>query len=232
MRSSILIATISSVLVTVAAACAQDATKPDGLKALDNFVGAWSTEVTDKPAKWLPDGGKRSFKESTMRTLKDRFIVGKEVHQPSGEKTLWLMTYDSKSNSYPFWIFNNKGLYGGEWRSTWDEPKKTLTGKAIDMPQGWTSGGKNHFPDKNTCLASYWMKDETGTLLFSADAKKARQPDRDGEKVLAEWSKIEKSAAPLPPELKVLERLAGSWDVAGLARQPHGRRTKCEPRVR
>jgi hypothetical protein len=115
-------------------------------------------------------------------------------------------------------MFDNKGIYGGEWSSTWDEATKTFTGKATDTPKGWTSSGSNRFPDKNSNHATFWMKDESGTLLFGLEAKKARQPNDSGEKVLATWSKLEKADPPLSLELKVLERLVGSWDVVGISK--------------
>src|SRR5437879_4321043 len=105
MRSILLSATIVSVLVLVTATAADDANKPDGLKPLNHFVGVWNTELTYKPAKRVPNGAKRAIKESTMWILKDRFILGREVNQADGVKLLWLMTYDPKTNAYPFCLF-------------------------------------------------------------------------------------------------------------------------------
>lgn len=213
MRYGLLFATVLSLLAALNAAQAQDENKPDGLKALDHFVGVWNTEVMSKS-----DDAKRSVRESTARTLKNRFILGKEVSQPDGVKSLWLMTFDAKTNSYPFWMFNSRDLLGGEWSSTWDEATKTFTGKATDTPKGWTSSGINRFSDKNTDHVSFWMKDETGKQMFEGEAKKTRQPDANSEKVIATWSKVEKPAVPLPPELKALERLVGSWDTVAISK--------------
>src|SRR5437879_1334086 len=107
MKHRLFAAMILSVIVVHTAAQAQEAkAKPDGWKVLNRFVGAWNTEVTDKPAKWLPDGAKRNVKESIGWTLKERFIVGREVTQADGMKALWLMTYDPKAKTFPFWFFN------------------------------------------------------------------------------------------------------------------------------
>jgi hypothetical protein len=61
------------------------------------------------------------------------------------------------------------------------------------------------------------MKDEAGTLLFHSNATKTRQPANAGKQMLAEWSR-QKPEEKLPPELKVLQRLAGTWDVKGISR--------------
>jgi hypothetical protein len=215
----ILTVAVSAIVVAPATRSQEEKSTPkaEGFKALDHFVAAWNTEVTDKPAKWLPQGGKRNVQESISWILKDRFILGREVSRPDGGKALWLMTYDPKAKTYPFWYFNTSGVLGGEWSSTWDEATKTLTGKATDTPKGWTSRGTNHFPDGNTDQVAVWMKDETGTLLFDSASQKTRQPPEAGEKTLAQWSK-QTPDDKLPPEMKVLERLVGTWDAKAVSK--------------
>jgi hypothetical protein len=122
------------------------------------------------------------------------------------------MTYDPNAKTYPLWYFNTTGVFGGEWSSTWDDAARTLTATATDTPKGWTSRGTNHFPDQNTDQVAVWMKDETGTVLFDSVTRKTRQPAEYGEKVLAQWSR-QKPGENLPPEMKVLDRLAGTWDA-------------------
>jgi hypothetical protein len=215
MKHRLIAAVVSVLLVPMAAPSAEEEARPrgDGFEALDHFVGVWKTDVTDKPAKWLPKGAKRNVQESTSWILKDRFILGREVSQPDGVKSLWLLTYDPQAKTYPLWYFNTTGVLGGEWSGTWDAASKTYTAKATDTPKGWTSRGTNHFPDKNTNRAAVWMKDDAGTLLFESVAKKTRQPAQAGTKTLAEWSKARNPAAKQPPEMKVLERLVGRWDA-------------------
>jgi hypothetical protein len=191
--------------------------KSNGFRALDHFVGAWKTEVTDKPAKWLPEGANRQVQESISWILKDRYILGREISSPDGGKSLWLMTHDPKANSYPLWYFNTTGVYGGQWSSTWDDATRTLTGKATDTPPGWTSGGTNHFPDKTSDRVAVWMKDETGTLLFDSVSRKTRQPAEAGAITLAQWSS-RKPNVKLPGEMKVLARLVGKWNATAIAK--------------
>ena len=207
MRRHLIAAVVLSLIVAQSAANAQEA-KPDALKVLDRFVGSWSTTGTNKV-----DGSKSTVKESTAWILKDRFILGRESSQPDGVKSLWLMTFDTESRTYPFWYFNNKGGLGAEWGSTWNEATRTLTGKGTDTPPGWTSGGTNHFPDKNSNHAAFWMKDDSEKMLFDVEAKKTRQPDEAGKGIVAAWSKNEQAEPPLPTELKILERMIGNWDA-------------------
>jgi hypothetical protein len=131
---------------------------------------------------------------------------------------MWLMGYEPASKSYPFWMFDSNGLFGAEWRGTWDESSKTLTLHTTDTPKGWTSQGTNHFPDKKSNHIEYWIKDETGTLLLHGGGTKIRQTEEAGKRTLAAWSKTDKADDPLSPEMKVLERLIGSWDTTAVSR--------------
>ncbi len=190
----------------------------DDAKALPHFVGNWLAHTEDKPSKFVPDGGKRDVQQVIVWALKERFILGREFRPADGEKSLWLMTYDANTQSYPFWFFSNHGVLGGEWNGTWDDGQKTLSSKATDTPQGWTSHGANHFPDAKSNEMAVWMKDESGNLMFETNAKKARQPESAGEKTLAEWSKAAKQDVPHAAELKVLDRMVGDWDTTNHAR--------------
>lgn len=189
------------------------ADEQEDAKALPHFVGNWLAHSEDKPSKLVPDGRKFDVQQAIGWTLKKRFIVGHEIRS-DGIKTLWLMTYDPKSQSYPFWLFGHD-VFGGEWNSTWDDATNTLTGKATDTPQGWTSHGVNHFPDAKTDEFAGWMKDDSGNLIFESITKKTRLPEAAGEKILADWSKPGKANPALPqsPELKVLDRMIGDWDT-------------------
>ena len=121
--------------------------RPAEWKVLDHFVGNWKTNVTVKPSKSSPDREERSASESTEWMLNDRFIIGREISQPDGMKSLWLMTYKPISRTYPFWYFDAGENAGGQWSGKWDAASKTMTSIATDTPKGWTSQGTNHFPD-------------------------------------------------------------------------------------
>lgn len=184
---------------------------------LAKFSGVWRTTIERKPSKWQPEGGKFIVLENTQSVLKGRYLLGREHSQPDGKKALWLMTYDAERNAYPFWMFDSAGLLGGRWELTWDPTSNTATGRATDTPAAWTSHGTNRFPEANTNIVNYWMKDETGTLLMEAHAEKNRQSDEAGSAILADWSRSV-PASDLPAELKIFDPLNGTWDAVTVSR--------------
>lgn len=194
-----------------------DARADDPAGMLSRFAGVWRTSGESKPAKWTPESTKFTVQESTQSVLKGRFILGHEHSLPDGRKSLWLMTHDAQSNTYPFWMFDSTGLLGGEWELKWDAASSTARGRSTDTPPGWTSGGTNHFTDRETNVVDYWMKDEAGALLMDVHSEKKRQPEADSEAILAEWSKSEPSAD-RPVELEIFDVFVGTWDAVTVAR--------------
>lgn len=184
---------------------------------LPRFAGVWRTRGESKPSKWSPERTTFSVQETTQPVLKGKFLLGREHSQPDGEKSLWLMTFDPQRNVYPFWMFDSHGLLGGEWELSWDAATSAARGHATDTPRGWTSHGTNRFPDADTNIVDYWMKDETGTLLIDSHSEKKRQPAADGPAILEAWSKSE-PAVDRPQELTILDPFLGVWDAVTIAR--------------
>ena len=91
---------------------AQDA-EPEGAKALDHFVGSWSTEATEKLPELAPDGGEHTARESTSWILKNRFVIGREVRQPDnvGEETLakWSKTDKAEGRAPELAVLESRG---------------------------------------------------------------------------------------------------------------------------
>jgi hypothetical protein len=203
-------------LLLIGAAQSIAEAQEEGAKVLKNLIGSWSYEVTDNPSQASPDGGKRRGRGSTSWTLKERYILNRDLDQ-SGDKSLSLTTYDPDSMAFSFTYFNSKGVLGAEWAGTWDAGIKTLTYEATSTPEGWTSLASNHFPDDKSNELVFWMKDASGTAMFDAKGKKSRQPDDAAAKTLAAWSKTGKHDAPVSPEMKILGRLVGTWDVVAVA---------------
>ena len=75
MRFGIPQSIVSALFIWIAVAQAQETELADGFKVMDRLVGNWRTEVTDKPSKFVPNGGKFADIESTSPTLKGRFII-------------------------------------------------------------------------------------------------------------------------------------------------------------
>jgi hypothetical protein len=190
----------------------QDQTSPAKNEVLERFVGVWDLKTRLKPAKWHPDGGEFTGKESTVWALKNRIIMIRDVTQPDGKKGLFIALHDPKQDAYPFWGFDSKGLLGGHWLLKWNAATNATVGRSVDSPAAWTSGGQNRFTDGKTNLVSYWMRDESGTLLIEGSGRKDRLPADREAAIIAEWQKREPPADP-PAELKVLDRMIGTWDA-------------------
>lgn len=178
---------------------------------LERFVGVWDLKSTLKPAKWNPDGGEITVKESTVWALKNRVIVTHDMSHPDGTKRLYITTHDVERDAYLFWCFDSNGLPGAQWLLKWNAESNTTFGRATDTPPAWTSGVQDRFPDGNTILNSIWMRDENGTLLMDVTGRKHRLPADREAAIVAAWKKHE--PADLPAELKVFDRMIGTWDT-------------------
>ncbi len=179
---------------------------------LERFAGVWQTTSSMKPCQWFPDGANFAVREVAEPVMNGKYLLGREISAPDGEKRLWIMTYDARQRTYPFWMFNSAGLMGGQWSLTRDAANNTATGRATDTPAGWTSRATNRFPDADTNIVDVWMKDEKGTLLLDSHAEKLRQQADSADAILADWSRAEPSTD-RPEELQILERLAGTWEA-------------------
>lgn len=220
-------ATCLLLFVTLTASAQEQAANPKN-EVLQRFVGVWDLKSTLKPAKWNPDGGETIGKESTVWALKNRIIVIRDVSQPDGKKGLFISTHDPKQDAYPFWCFDSTGLQGTQWLLKWNADAKAAVGRSTDSPPAWTSGGQNRFPDGNTNLVSFWMRDENGALLMDVSGRKDRLPADREAAIVAAWKKHE-PAADLPAELKVLDRMIGEWNLVHIQKPaawtPGGGRT-------
>src|SRR6184192_3950124 len=63
-----------SMFWAIGAAAAEETDRPAELKALDRWVGEWEMEVSVKPAAWLPQGSRSTFKASPRWTLNGRVL--------------------------------------------------------------------------------------------------------------------------------------------------------------
>lgn len=213
--------------VTCAASAQEQAAAPKN-EVLQRFVGVWDLKSTLKPSKWNPDGGEFTGKESTVWALKNRIIMIRDVSAPDGRKGLFISTHDAPRDAYPFWCFDSNGLMGTQWQLKWNAEANAAVGRSIDCPPAWTTGGRNHFPDANTNLVNFWMRDENGALLMETNGRKDRLPADREAAIVAAWKKHE-PPADLPAELKVLDRMIGTWDIVSVRKpaiwSPNGDRT-------
>ena len=81
MRITFIAGTITTVVLAalLQTAAQSQAEEPDGAKVLGHFVGSWHAEVTAKPSTSSPNQAKYIRSEHAAWTLKDRFILGREI---------------------------------------------------------------------------------------------------------------------------------------------------------
>jgi hypothetical protein len=160
--------------------------------------------------------------------LKNRIIMIRDMSQPDGRKCLYVVTHNPAQDAYPLWFFDSNGLPGVQWMLKWNAEARATVGGATSLPKSWTSGGRNLFPDANTILVSGWIRDESGTLLRESSGRKDRLPADREAAIVAAW-KTHEPADDLPAELKVLDRMIGTWDVVSIRKptiwSPNGDRT-------
>ncbi len=95
--------------VTSAVSAQEQVTAPKN-ELLQRFVGVWDLKTTIKPAKWNPEGGETTGKESTVWALKNRIIMIRDISQPDGRKGLFISSHDPKQDAYLFWCFDSNNL--------------------------------------------------------------------------------------------------------------------------
>jgi hypothetical protein len=166
-------------------AAAEEADRPAELKALDRWVGEWEMEVSVKPAAWLPQGSRSTFKASTRWTLNGRVLqCDANGEGTAGERKFkdaftWIITYDPGARTYVSTVFwsNVPGNWGGGMRATatWDERAGTLTTRAVDADSGVTSAGVTTWVDADTHEFVSTAKDRNGQVLMEMTGKAKRK---------------------------------------------------------
>lgn len=226
MKKRVMSATCLFVIVTLTASAQEQSAHPKN-EVLQRFVGVWDLKSSLTPSKWNPDGGEFTGRESTVWALNNRIIMIRDVSSPDGRKGLYISTHDADKDACPFWCFDSNGLAGGQWLLRWNAEARAAVGRSIDSPPAWTTGGQNRFPDDNTNLVNFWMRDENGELLMESSGRKDRLPADREAVIVAEW-KHHEPAADLPAELKVLDRMIGDWNTVTVQKPaewtPEGRR--------
>jgi hypothetical protein len=136
-----------------------------------------------------------------------RFLRSKTRRQPGNQEIIQLWAYDPLRKEYRSWYFNSLGE-AGEWTGHWDEGTKTLAGKS-----GTTGVGKARLIDRDTLAWSVVARDQDGQVVLDLRGKSSRRkapPDRARDEQA-------RPGPPKPPELRVLDRLVGTWtwDLTG-----------------
>ena len=204
-------------LVWCASVSAQQApAKPMELDILGQYIGHWTSDVTNKPAVWDQKGTKFRTINQAELILDGRFLQHIEVNHIVGDpdkvtKSLFLWTYDPTSAKFVAWAFQSTGNVAsstGEWNAT----SKTFTLNTIEPPPNTTGKFTEQFLDASTIKGNLTFIDDGGKTLMDMVWTRNRQAGVAGKPTREQWNQIGTPIRPLPDELKQLQPFIGEWD--------------------
>jgi hypothetical protein len=213
---------IASVCLTPLAFGQQPREKPKELEILGQYVGDWTSDVTGKPAVWTPEEKKFKTSNHAEFVLDGWFLHHIEVtHEVSNPikvgKSLFLWTFDPKTEMYTEWLFQSSGVIG-KWVGTWNPRDKSLTATSPDLPPMTTGKFVEAFPNDSTINGTLVFTGNDGKTLFDMVWTRKRQAGVAGQPTQERWSKIGTPVEPIPTEVKKLNVFIGEWDSEFLQR--------------
>jgi len=156
---------------------AEDAARPAELAVLDRWVGDWDVEITMKPNKENPKGGKNTYRSVIRWAIADRFLhceaSGKSEDGKTAAAFMWIMTHDTRSKTYSSTVFwanveaGTAGFWGGGTAGvgTWDEKEQMMSIRSEDK-DGIVTLSATQWIDKDTHRWVQSMSDKNGNVLF------------------------------------------------------------------
>jgi len=156
---------------------AEDAARPAEFKVLDRWVGDWDVEMTMKPNKENPQGGKNIYRSVIRWAIADRFLhceaSGKSEDGKTAAAFMWIMTHDPQSKTYSSAVFwanveaGTAGFWGGGAAGvgTWDEKEQMMSIRSEDK-DGIVTLSVTQWIDKDTHRWAQSMSDKNGNVLF------------------------------------------------------------------
>ncbi len=146
----------------------------DERSQLNKFVGEWTIRAKYKPSVWNPQPREETATESGVWILDGRFLMTKSFNAEGQLTAIWLATYDPTEKTNRFWFFNADGS-SSESRLTWDAAASGFQFRAIDLPNGWTGTGFNHWVDADSFDNTAMIKDANGRVLLDMSQERRRK---------------------------------------------------------
>jgi hypothetical protein len=195
----------------------QPSTKPKELDILGQYVGHWTSDVTNKPAIWDQNGTKYRTVNQAELILDGWFLQHIEVNHVVGDpskvtKSLFLWTYEPVSRKYEAWTFQSTGNVASS-TGTWEATNKTFTLTSVEPPPKTSGKFTELFLDANTIEGNLTFLDDGGKTLMDMGWTRKRQAEGAGRGTREQWSKLGMPPQPLPGELKKLQPMIGEWDT-------------------
>ena len=195
----------------------QSPMKPKELDVLNQYVGHWTSDVTNKPAVWDEKGAKLRCLNQIEFILDGWLLQHVEVNHVVADpdkvtKALILWTYDPKSSKYAAWAFQSSGNYFSS-SAKWDSASKTFTLTSNEPFPNVTDKMTEQFVDAATIKGNIKFVENGGKVLMDMEWTRNRQAGVAGQPTREQWDKIGNPIQPLPEEIKKLQAFIGDWDA-------------------
>ena len=150
-------------LLTAYTTAAVPTAEAAGDKALDEWIGTWTSQVVFKPAAWSLKAREMSGTSKAEWILNGRY---QQISSRAGEyETRELQRYEPKSGKYHKWVFSSDGS-NSFWIGAWDAESSTMTWEYVDFGAGLKGKIVDRFFGGGRYESSLFMKDSRGNVLL------------------------------------------------------------------
>ncbi len=142
-----------------------------GGKALDEWIGTWTSQVVFKPAAWSLKARKLSGTSKAEWILNGRY---QQISSRTGEyETRELQRYEPKSGKYHKWVFSSDGS-NSLWIGAWDDESATMTWEYVDFGAGLKGQIVDRFGSDAKYESTLLMTDSRGNMLLDVRSTQTR----------------------------------------------------------
>ena len=198
----------------------QPGEKPKELESLGQYVGDWTTDVTDQPAALTPHEIKYRCLNHAEFVRNGWFLQHIEVKHIVGQpekvwKAIWFQTFDTASSEYVTWFFQSSGNMG-KYTGIWDAASRTFSFVLVldyALPPDSTIKFAERFVTNGLIDGTFTCNRNDGHLFFDTVWTRKRQAGVVGKPLQEQWARIGTPIQPIPDEVKKLEAFVGPKDV-------------------
>ncbi len=150
---------------------------PAEMQVLQRRVGVWTTEMTIKPGKRVPNGAHATGEETVAWSMNRTVLIARQKSQPGNTESMSIWTHDPKHKVYRAWYFDSHGNHPRTSSTgTWDESSQTLTFRSTDLDGGTAVSHTKLVSNDEMRWSGVW-KDKGGEVVMEIDGKSVRKKD-------------------------------------------------------
>jgi hypothetical protein len=152
---------------------------PEELRVLEGRVGQWTSQWEFRKSLQHKEGFKATG-AATGQWLHNRHFIrmeGTTIGAKYREESSVLYGYDARKKCYRRWLFTSGGL-GSEAEGNWDEGKKTMTWRPLNLPPG-TTGSITEVSDKDRVETTVLLKRDDGQVVLDLTIVGTRKKEAD-----------------------------------------------------